>query len=105
MARKISLVLADVDSTLVSEKRVLTERARSAVKLLNDRGIRFAITSGRPPRGRAMLIDPLKLETPIAGFNGGVFVDRNLTIVAQTTLPVDIAREAIDLVRSQGLDA
>src|ERR1700675_2225854 len=92
--RKISLVLADVDGTLVNEEKVLTERAQSAVRQLRRAGIRFAITSGRPPLGMAMLFDPLELDTPIAGFNGGLFVKRDLTIVAQKTVPADVAREA-----------
>ena len=71
---KISLVLADVDGTLVTEDKVLTKRAQAAVQRLRDAGIRFAITSGRPPQGMAMLFDPLQLDTPIAGFNGGLFV-------------------------------
>jgi Cof subfamily protein (haloacid dehalogenase superfamily) len=103
--RKISLVLADVDGTLVNEEKILTKRAEGAVKALQSAGIRFAITSGRPPRGMAMLIDPLALDTPIAGFNGGLFVDRHLTILAQRTVPADVAREAIDLIRRHGLDA
>ena len=103
--RKISLVLADVDGTLVTEEKVLTKRAQSAVRALQNAGIRFAITSGRPPLGMAMLFDPLELDTPIAGFNGGLFVKRDLTIVAQKTVPADVARQAIDLIREHGLDA
>jgi Cof subfamily protein (haloacid dehalogenase superfamily) len=103
--RKISLVLADVDGTLVNEEKVLTKRAESAVKALHKAGIRFAITSGRPPLGMAMLFDPLELDTPIAGFNGGLFVERDLTILAQKTVPADVARQAIDLIRAHGLDA
>jgi len=103
--RKISLVLADVDGTLVTEDKVLTKRAQAAVHGLRDAGIRFAITSGRPPRGMAMLFDALALDTPIAGFNGGLFVTRDLSILAQRTLPTEIARQALDLVREHGLDA
>ena len=40
--RKISLVLADVDGTLVNEEKVLTERAQSAVGQLRRAGVRFA---------------------------------------------------------------
>jgi Cof subfamily protein (haloacid dehalogenase superfamily) len=103
--KNISLVLADVDGTLVTEEKILTRRARDAVRRLHDAGIRFAITSGRPPRGMAMLFDPLDLDTPIAGFNGGLFVKRDLTILAQKTVPADVARQAIDLIRNHGLDA
>jgi Cof subfamily protein (haloacid dehalogenase superfamily) len=103
--RKISLVLADVDGTLVTEEKVLTKRAESAVRALRNAGIRFAITSGRPPLGMAMLFDALELDTPIAGFNGGLFVERDLTIQAQKTVPADVARQALDLIREHGLDA
>ncbi len=103
--RKISLVLADVDGTLVTEQKVLTERALSAVQQLRKAGIRFAITSGRPPRGMAMLVDVLELRTPIAGFNGGLFVARDLSIIEQKTLPEDIAARSIEMIRDHGLDA
>ena len=100
----ISAVLADVDGTLVTEEKVLTKRAQNAVSALHSAGIRFAITSGRPPRGMAMLFDALKLDTPIAGFNGGLFVHRDLTILEQKTVPADVARQAIELMREHGLD-
>jgi Cof subfamily protein (haloacid dehalogenase superfamily) len=103
--RKISLLLADVDGTLVTEDKVLTQRAQLAVRRLHDAGILFAITSGRPPRGMAMLFDSLRLETPIAGFNGGLFVRRDLSIIEQKTLPGDVAVKAIELIRGHGLDA
>jgi phosphoserine phosphatase len=51
---KISLVLADVDGTLVTAEKVLTSRARAAVKALQAADIQFAITSGWPPRGMSM---------------------------------------------------
>lgn len=53
--RKVSLVVADVDGTFVSEQKVLTQPAQAALQALHRAGIRFAITSGRPPRGMAML--------------------------------------------------
>src|SRR5258708_28745951 len=102
--RKISLVLADVDGTLVTEEKVLTERAQSAVRALQDAKIAFAITSGRPPLGMAALFDKLELDTPIAGFNGGLFGKRDLTIIAQKSVPADFARQAIDLIHQHNLD-
>jgi Cof subfamily protein (haloacid dehalogenase superfamily) len=102
--RRISMVIADVDGTLLTEDKVLTKRAQAAVHALHKAGIRFAITSGRPPRGMAMLFDPLDLDTPIAGFNGGLFVRRDLSIIAEKTLPADISRHALDLIRAHGLD-
>ncbi|MFZ1864753.1 MAG: Cof-type HAD-IIB family hydrolase [Polyangiales bacterium] len=99
------MVLADVDGTLLTEQKVLTERAKAAVQSLHRANIRFAITSGRPPRGMSMLFDPLELDTPIAGFNGGLFVQPDLSILERKTLPPDLAREAIELIRGHDLDA
>jgi Cof subfamily protein (haloacid dehalogenase superfamily) len=103
--QKISLVLADVDGTLLTEQKILTSRAQAAVAALREAGVCFAITSGRPPRGMAMLFDALKLTTPIAGFNGGLFVKPDLSIIEQKTLPRAVADQAIDLIRRHNLDA
>ena len=102
--RKISLVLADVDGTLVTEEKVLTKRAQAAVHSLRDAGIRFAITSGRPPRGMAMLFGPLELDTPISGFNGGLVIKSDLSIIEQKTVPADVAAKSIEMIRAHGLD-
>ena len=104
-ASKISLVLADVDGTLLTTDKVLTSRAVDAVHELDAAGIAFAITSGRPPRGMAMLIAPLALRTPIAGFNGGVFVHPDLSVIESRTLDPATAKKTVELILNQGLDA
>jgi len=101
---KISLVLADVDGTLVTAEKVLTSRASAAVKALHAAGIAFAITSGRPPRGMAMLIDPLALQTPVAGFNGGIFVKPDMTVMEEHVLDADVARRALQVILHNGMD-
>jgi Cof subfamily protein (haloacid dehalogenase superfamily) len=101
----ISLIIADVDGTLLTEEKVLTARAQAAVRALGDAGIRFAITSSRPPRGMTMLIEPLALATPIAGFNGGIFVKPDMTIIEEHLLAPKTARRAFDLICRHGMDA
>jgi Cof subfamily protein (haloacid dehalogenase superfamily) len=100
----IRLVLADVDGTMVTQDKVLTDRAIKAVHSLGDAGVRFAVTSGRPPRGMAMLIDPLDLQTPLSAFNGGLIVDRNMNVLEQRVLPNDLIEPLIDLLKSFALD-
>jgi Cof subfamily protein (haloacid dehalogenase superfamily) len=101
---QVSLLIADVDGTLVDENKVLTKRAARAVRALADGGIRFAITSGRPPRGMAMLIEPLALSTPIAGFNGGIFVNPDLTVIEAKTLRREPANRALRTILDHRLD-
>jgi Cof subfamily protein (haloacid dehalogenase superfamily) len=102
--KPIRLLLADVDGTLVTNDKILTERAIAAVKKLKEAGILFAITSGRPPRGMSMLIDPLELTTPIAAFNGGVFVRPDMSVIEQHTIPDDLTPGVIELLDGQGVD-
>jgi Cof subfamily protein (haloacid dehalogenase superfamily) len=93
-----------VDGTLVTQDKVLTDAAVEAVHELHDAGVLFAITSGRPPRGMQMLIDPLALETPIAAFNGGIVVDRDMHTIEQRSIPEDLVGQVIDLMKSFKLD-
>lgn len=103
--REIKLLLADVDGTLVTPAKALTARACDAVHDLRARGIAFAITSGRPPRGLAMLVGPLALTTPVAAFNGGMIVAPDLaTVLEQHTLPRAVAADAVDALLRAGLD-
>ena len=100
----IRLLLADVDGTLVTHDKVLTQRARDAVAKMRSAGIQFAITSGRPPRGMEMLIAPLALTTPIAAFNGGMFVKPDLSVIEQRVLQADVIEPAMETMRKHGLD-
>ncbi|MEZ5063697.1 MAG: Cof-type HAD-IIB family hydrolase [bacterium] len=101
---RVSLVLSDVDGTLVDHDKVLTTRARSAVAALRSRGVRFAIVSGRPPRGLTALVEPLAIDTPVAAFNGGVISDPGLHVLSSHTLPVDVATRALAIIREHDLD-
>lgn len=101
----IKMVIADVDGTLVTQEKVLTKRAAEAVLRLKEAGIQFSITSGRPPRGMAMLIDPLKLTQPLAAFNGGVLIKPDLkTVVDQKFLPVGVPEKVVEAIENHGLD-
>jgi len=101
----IGLLLADVDGTLVTAEKKLTERAIRAVHELHEAGVLFAITSGRPPRGMQMLVEPLKISTPIAAFNGGLLVEPDMSVLEQRVLPARLVGQVIDLFDSSGLDS
>ena len=101
----VKMVIADVDGTLVTQDKVLTKRAVDAVLGLREAGVQFSVTSGRPPRGMAMLIDPLKLDQPLAAFNGGVMIQPDLTtVIDQSFLPAGVPEKVIEAIESHGLD-
>jgi Cof subfamily protein (haloacid dehalogenase superfamily) len=101
----IKLVLADVDGTLVTREKILSTLAIATVKSLADSGIAFAITSGRPPRGMQMFVQPLKLTTPLAAFNGGCFVRPDLSVIEQHTLSRDLVDPILKIIEAHQLDA
>lgn len=74
------------------------------MRKLTDAGILFAPVSGRPPRGMAMLVEPLELTTPIAAFNGGLIVDTDMHTLTQHVLPRDLVLPIGSLLRSFSLD-
>ena len=100
----IRLVIADVDGTLVTHDKVLTARAIDLVSRLREANVLFAITSGRPPKGMKMIIDALGLSEPIFGFNGGVVINPDYSVIASHLVPSDLAAEALRFIREHGLD-
>src|SRR5690242_15951164 len=101
----VKLFVADVDGTLVTRDKSLTARAVEAVRRLREAGIAFAITSGRPPRGMRMLVEPLAITTPVAAFNGGMLVQPDLsTILQQLTVPKAVSIEVVERMLGAGLD-
>src|SRR5215831_8273479 len=101
----IKLLISDVDGTLVTKDKVLTSRTREAVGRLRAAGIQFTITSSRPPRGMAMLAEALKLKGPFAAFNGGVFIEPDLTtVLEQLTIPLGVATQVVDYLLREELD-
>ncbi len=99
----IRLLLADVDGTLVTPEKALTPRTIEAVRALHEANVLFAITSGRPPRGMSMLVQPLALSTPIAAFNGGLIVEPDMTMIEQKLVPESLVTPLLTLMESYGL--
>jgi Cof subfamily protein (haloacid dehalogenase superfamily) len=102
---KISLLLADVDGTLLDSSKHLTHRAATAIEKLAGADIGFTITSGRPPRGLRVIAEKIKLTAPIAAFNGGTLVHpHTFDIIESLTLPREVAERVIGRLGELGLD-
>lgn len=102
--RLISLIISDVDGTLITPDHVITERAKQAVRSVRQRGIRFTIASSRPPRGLGPFIEELSLEEPFAAFNGAVIQRPCGETLMKHLLPRDVGEQVMDLAQGSGLD-
>ena len=62
---RIALVVSDVDGTLLTKNKILTEKAARAVRRLEDSGVGFTIISSRPTIGMRFLVEPLRITLPV----------------------------------------
>lgn len=101
----ISAVVSDVDGTLVTDEKLLTESTKAAVRALRGRGIAFSIISSRPPRGLHMLIEALDIVVPFGGLNGGVIAAPDFSVISEHLLPRAVALRTIDMLTGNGMQA
>lgn len=102
-AGPISLLVTDVDGTLVTHDKTLAASTIAAAARLRSAGIALAAVSSRPPRGMLSIAVPLALEL-FGGFNGGAIVLPDLTPVEEHFVPEAAAREAIETLTRTGAD-
>ncbi|MCJ2054715.1 Cof-type HAD-IIB family hydrolase [Methylobacterium sp. J-070] len=103
-AHQIALVISDVDGTLVTSDKRLTDATVAAVGRLRAAGIGFSIASARPPIGLRSLVAALGLDLPMGAFNGASVVRPDLSVLSERTIPEAAARAALDLLLAEGLD-
>jgi len=101
---QISLVISDVDGTLVDPDKRLTDASKRAVRSLHESGIRFTIVSSRPPFGLRMFVEPLSLKLPLGAINGCTIVAPDLETIEQHLVSEPVARQSVDMLRAFGVD-
>lgn len=101
---RIRLLIADIDGTLVTHDKLLTQKSIEAVQKLKDVGILFGVTTGRPPKGTKMLVDSLPGLKFIAGFNGGIVVRRDFSLFKQNLLERAAAEEVLRIILEHNMD-
>ncbi|SHK83535.1 Cof-type HAD-IIB family hydrolase [Bradyrhizobium lablabi] len=101
---RISLVVSDVDGTLLPKSKVLSDGAKRAVAKLHEAGIGFTIVSSRPTIGMTFLIEPLAITLPFGAFNGSSIVDAGLKPIEQHLIPPTTAQRSIDILTEFGVD-
>jgi Cof subfamily protein (haloacid dehalogenase superfamily) len=101
---RIALVVSDVDGTLLTKDKTLTDGAKRAVRRLQQAGIGFTITSSRPALGMRFLIEPLGITLPVGPFNGSSIVDSQVNPIEQHLIPAATAQDSLDVLNEFGVD-
>ena len=100
----IRLLVSDVDGTLVRPDKSLSPAVLDAVAALRRHGVRLAVVSSRATIGLDVLIGPLRLDTPRAGFNGGVILGVDDQVLEEHVIPEAACRETVARLEADGLD-
>ena len=101
---RIALVVSDVDGTLLTKDKVLTDAAKAAVRKLHAAGTGFTIVSSRPTIGMGFLIEPLAITLPVGPFNGSSIVDPQLKPIEAHLIPAATAQRSLDVLNEFGVD-
>ncbi len=104
VAERIALLVSDVDGTLVTNDKRLTDGVIAAAGRLAEAGVRLSLVSSRPPMGFAQLGDALRLTAPLGAFNGGVIVNPDLSVIEQRLVPAEDAAIALAAFAEFGID-
>ena len=91
----------------MTQDKVLTDAAVAAVHTrLRQAGVLFALTSGRPPRGMDMLVQPLAIDTaPIALSTACLMVDSAMKVsLERTALPEHLVVPVAEHMKTFELD-
>ena len=100
----IKLVVSDVDGTLLTRDKRITDAAKAAVRKLHAAGIGFTIVSSRPIVGMGFLIEPLALMLPFGSFNGSSIVDSEMKAIEHHTIPTSVVQRSLAVLEGFGTD-
>jgi len=101
---RIALVVSDVDGTLLTKDKTLTDGAKDGVRRLHDAGVGFTITSSRPTIGMRFLIEPLAITLPVGAFNGSSIVDPQMNTIEQHLIPASAVKRGLGVLNEFGVD-
>lgn len=100
----ITLVISDVDGTLLDNNKDLTSEAPAAVQRLYQGGVKFTIASARPPRMVRELVTKLQVKEPLACFNGSLIVSPDETVLQEIQMSPADAQSVADFIAEQDFD-
>ena len=103
-APRVTMVLSDIDGTLLDNNKQLTPGAPAAVQRLHHAGIRFTLASARPPRLTSDLVRELHVCEPIACFNGALVVGPDETVLHQLPMAPSDAQQVANHIFQSGFD-
>lgn len=97
MTTKPYLIAVDLDGTLLTDKKTISDRTKQALQQAIKQGHKVVISTGRPFRSSESYYRELALDTPIVNFNGALIhhpLDSDWGVI-HSPLKLNVAKEII----------
>jgi len=92
------LIACDIDGTLVTDDKKLTQKTIDTIRKISEQGVIFALSTGRPKANTNRVSDALGVDTPFIVYNGSRVCLKDNTILFDILLEEKDARKAIDMI-------
>jgi GntR family transcriptional repressor for pyruvate dehydrogenase complex len=101
--RVIRLIFINLDGTLLSGPRRMSERAKRTIATVREAGVEIVLVSSRPPRAIRPFHQQLALQTPVIACNGALLWNVQAAAgLVHVPLDPSLASEIVDLGRQLG---
>lgn len=100
----VRLIATDMDGTLLDSRSEIPERNLRAIKTAQEKGIVFAIASGRFPENAYLKLADFGVRCPIIGSNGARIVDEDLRTLREIRMDRQAALETAAILLDSGND-
>lgn len=96
----IQLVAIDLDGTLLTDRKAVSDQTVEALCCLPARGVKVVLASARPPRSVRRVYEQLKLDTWQINYNGALIWDEPFKrVVFHRPMSGVVVRQIVDIAR------
>jgi GntR family transcriptional repressor for pyruvate dehydrogenase complex len=101
--RVMRLAFIDLDGTLLSGPRLISERAKRTIANVREGGVEVVLVSSRPPRDVRPFHHQLRLMTPVIACGGALLWNEQARAgLAHASVPPELALQVVALGRQLG---
>ena len=100
----IRLIATDIDGTLSNGHGKIPERNIRAIERAREKGIVFAVASGRFAENVYLLMEDCGIRCPVVGTNGARIVDENLKTLSEHRMNPNAARQVVEALIDYGTE-
>jgi len=101
---RIRLLISDVDGTLLTPEGELSPVNYVAIARLHQAGVKFSLSSARPPFGMTWLLRRLDIRCLCSGLNGAILFYADGTATAEWELDRSTVEDLAEHMQKRGLD-